>query len=186
MNRMINPWASVPPQTPLSTYDLHEIASGTFFAAFLLFFLMILTFIVIFYIVNAIVYMKMAKKAGLSNPWMAWLPYGTYIISLSIGNLSPWFAMIPISSSLISLISSPASLVPSLLLSLATIVIIVVMDMRVLESFGENKNIAFLHLTVIGSFVVWGYMAYIAFSKNKVLVHRELSDVNTEYKKEEA
>lgn len=128
---------------------------GGFFLALggLLFIVLAILFAI--YVFRAIVYMKIGKKAGLSNTWISFLPLGEGIIAVSMRG---WFWAIGLVPLLFSFVGYEA------LVSLLFLGWCIFVDSIVLEEFGENPMIAALHLIPgIGSLIVFIKIASLAF-----------------------
>lgn len=115
------------------------------------------------YILNGITYSRLAKKAGIKETWLAWIPYGAHILTLKMGGLNLlWFLLFPLSSLLV-LIESPLETISSL----GIIAVLIYMDKYLLEAFGKNGNLAFLHLIPgIGSLIILVMIISMAFDNS--------------------
>ena len=51
-------------------------------------------FILAFYIVNGICFMKIAKRVGYKHPWFAWVPVCSTILKLNIAGFSGWYILL--------------------------------------------------------------------------------------------
>lgn len=114
--------------------------------------LLIFLFIVIIiaYVINALLYSKLAKKAGISEHWAGWIPLGIYYLGLRMGKLPIWLLFIPVLNLFAGVDGGMATLS-----ALATGILFIVMDYHTLKSFGHNENLAFFHLfPLIGSLIV--------------------------------
>lgn len=127
------------------------------------FLLVILLFIaVVGYIVSAITYMTLAKKAGLSSPWIAWLPYGYAFIGVGLAKLEWFYALVPIGLSIINVYNT--NLFISILVLIGILSWVIFIDRKILEAFGQNPDLAFIHLVpLVGSLIVFVIIMTIAF-----------------------
>ncbi len=129
------------------------------------FILVILVIGAIGYIVNALVYMKLGEKCNVDNYWVAWIPYGSYYIGTKVGKLDIKFFIATIIASIATFSTEDGI---SVIFSLILIGLIIYIDRSILERFGKNKNLAFLHLILgIGSLIVFIIIATLAFGAAK-------------------
>lgn len=133
-----------------------------FFMGFLL---VMLVVGLVFYIVNALVYVKLSKKCDEKNYWLAWIPFGVYYLSTRIGRLD---IKIFIATLITSIVFTATDGTVSLIFGIVLIGLIIYMDRYIFDRFGKNKNLAFFHLIpVLGSFIVFIMIAVIAFGESQ-------------------
>lgn len=112
------------------------------------------------YVLNGLVYTKLAKKVGVQNWGWAWAPYGSWYIGAKVGQLRDYLWIAPIAMSLIAFSISDLAF----LMWVGIIGYIIYNDKNILERFGGNGNLAFLHLVPgVGSIIVFVMIAAIAF-----------------------
>ena len=132
---------------------------------FMGFVLVLLVFGLLFYIVNALVYVKLSKKCDEPNYWLAWVPFGVYYLSTRVGRLDIKIFIASLITSIIFIFSEGLI---SLIFGLVLIGLIIYMDRYILDRFGKNKNLAYFHLIpVLGNFIVFIMIAVIAFGDSQ-------------------
>ena len=135
-----------------------------FFMGFLL---VVLVGGLIFYVVNAMVYVRLSKKCNEENYWLAWIPFGVYYLSTRVGRLDIKVFIASLITSIAFILSDGLT---NVILGVVLIGMIIYMDRYILRRFGKNSNLAYFHLIpVLGSFVVFVVIAVIAFGESKPL-----------------
>ncbi|MCT4663284.1 MAG: DUF5684 domain-containing protein [Tissierellales bacterium] len=70
------------------TSNTAELMGGLFASGFFMFFM------IVFYVINALTYYKIAEKAGLDNAWIAFIPFLQFIIMFHVIDKSAWWLLI--------------------------------------------------------------------------------------------
>lgn len=131
------------------------------FAAFAAFIMVFIFIALVFYVLGALVFMKLGQKAGVANSWVAWVPFGQWYVQASIAQAPSFVWLAPIA---LAFGSNMVDGLASLVLSIVLLVYIVWIDMKIFARFGENPKLAFLHfIPVVGSLIVFIKFAILAF-----------------------
>lgn len=147
--------------TTLSTTEIEQSLSHSGFLEILAaFFLVILIGALIGYVIGSLIYMRVATKAGQTNPWIAWLPFGYAVIAMKLRN-KPWYYGLGI------ILLVPLNFMGfELLYFIGVIAWFIYLDSGILQAFGRDKALAYLHLIpLIGSLIVMILIAVIAFGE---------------------
>lgn len=137
-----------------------------------LFFFIILA--VAAYVLNGLIYTRLGKKAGVKNWGWAWVPYGSWYVGAKVGKLPDYIWITPIALSLgVELVGDLA-----LLVWIGILAYTIYNDKKIMDRFGNNGNLAFLHLIpLIGSIIVLVMIATLAFGDKKPLLEVHVEPV---------
>jgi hypothetical protein len=127
--------------TNSSTIPLDGATAGlllTIFGSLLLFALIVA---ILTYIYMAICLMKIAKKTGTDNAWMAWIPILNLLLLLQIAKKPIWWIIL-------------------FFIPLANIVFIVLLWMAVAKALGKPEWLGILMIVPIANLIVPGYLAF--------------------------
>lgn len=156
--------------------DTANFGYGMLFAILVIALIIFVIGLIIAYVISGLTYSKLAKKAGLPNPWLAWIPLGNVYLILQMTKLPIWLIAVPVANVLF--VNSMGFEDPTqLLVVFIYFVVTIIWDNKLLEAFGENKSLAFLHLVPgIGSLIVLIIIMKMAFGSNQYLwgVHSPL------------
>ena len=128
-------------QYPVTSTHISDAAAGTALAVFGGILLFILFFVIIIYVYTAICVMKMAKKTGTENAWMAWIPILNLILLIQIARKPIWwiiFFFIPI----------------------LNIIFAILVWMAVAKALGKPEWLGILMIVPVANFIILGYLAF--------------------------
>lgn len=143
-----------------------------FFATFFLVFVIIIGAA---YVAQGITYMNLARKAGVKDAWLAWVPFGVHYINVKIAKLETMYMFIPIGLAMLMGFDFDGRV--SLMAAIGVLVWFIVIDGKVLEAFGKDKNLSLLHLVPgIGSIIVFVILMGTALNDSKY-IHDEIESL---------
>lgn len=108
-------------------------SAGGSFVSFLMF--------VAFYVYFAVAIQTMAKKVGMANAWMAWIPLLNIYLLLKIGGKPGWWMIL-------------------LFIPIVNIIIMIMMWMAVAERMKKPSWLGILMIVPIANLIVPGYLAF--------------------------
>lgn len=121
----------------------------------------------IVYVINALTYYKLSKKAGLdSHAWMAWVPVLQNVLFFHMIDKSGWYVLLYLIPSITLVFDSGIMAVIGLILNLAVVILSVIWLADLLKRFGQSPLwIITLFIPIINiAFIV--FFIYMAFSND--------------------
>lgn len=118
-----------------------DAMAGTAMAIFGGFLLFALIFVLIIYVYMAVCLMKMAKKTGTNNTWMAWIPILNIILMLNIGKKPLWWIIL-------------------FFIPLVNIVVSILVWMTIAKELGKPEWLGILMIIPIANLIIPGYLAF--------------------------
>lgn len=100
---------------------------------------LVLTLIIYAYF--AICLMKIAKKTGTDNAWMAWLPILNFFLMVNVSGKSLWWFLL-------------------LFIPIVNIIILVIIWMAIAKRLGKPEWLGILMIVPIANLIVPGYLAF--------------------------
>lgn len=137
-----------------NTHNFYDIPTSlgfneVFMAFFAVIMLVIIAILLVNYVLNGILFMKLAKKANISQSWLAWLPYGPEFLMTKIARINPMFLLVPIGVSMLTWATNNPLAIG--ILAVSNIGYYLYVSRKIFENFGKNPDLAFLILIpVIG------------------------------------
>ena len=124
-----------------SAGSMNPEAAGSLIAVILgmgIFFFVIL---VVFYVYMSVCLMKMAKKTGTPNAWMAWIPIINCILMLQIAKKPIWWIIL-------------------FFIPLVNIVIAILVWMAIARELGKPEWLGVLMIIPVANIIIPGYLAF--------------------------
>lgn len=128
---------------------------------------------ILLHVLSAVTYMNLARKAGIRNWWVAWIPLGSLYLKVKLIDV-PFIMMgIPIAMILIDVFSIgdvPGYYVYDIKIILITVVYYLIWkiysDRKLLQFLDKNGNMAFIHLIpAMGTLISFAQIMLIALQE---------------------
>ncbi len=131
--------------------------------------------VIIAYVIEGLVYYKIFKKAGVNNPWLAWVPIGILwplFDTAKIRRVHIWWVLAPsIIAGLAFITRSPALMIIGMIFDIAPLIVGIIIAVRLLKAFSISLwwlllfvGLAIPIISIIAAIALVVLLFYIAFS----------------------